>query len=207
MIKTKKIILLIVFLSIFISCAGNNEDNLKTVNIALELSSVYMRNNEKEEALRVINEALSIVDDIKLVNNKILILESLDRYNEAFDECVKQYIKDPINKTPIYRAIDIAKEKERIDIQYRLYALLIDTKTANINDAVFLLKYGLNLSNLNDEDISINTEIDDEKCDKTLCKKVLKYCTDMNIYNKKYFELAYLYTKDFEYRTAAIYIK
>lgn len=195
------------FIVILYSCAGNKDKDLKTVNIALELSSTYMKYNEKEEALRVVNEALSLVEDNKLINNKILILNSLERYSEAFQECVNQYSKNTYDKTYIYRAIEIAEKQKRYDIQAKLYMTLVDSKTASINDCVFLLKYALNLNLIEDDEINIETIIDEGKIDMNIVDKVIKYCNDINIYNKKYFELVYLATKNNDYRIAAIYSK
>lgn len=198
-------VVVLLFVLLFCSCAANKENNSRIVSIALELSSTYMRNNEKEEALRVVNEALSIVDDSRLIYNRILILDSLERYSDAFQECVNQYSKNPIEKTYIYRAIDIAEKQNRYDIQAKLYMTLVDSKTATINDVVFLLKYALNLNQIKDDEINTETIIDEEKMDKQVVEKVIQYCNEMNIYNKKYFELVYLATKDLNYRTAAIY--
>ena len=175
-----------------VSCASgaiSTEESVQLTNIALDLSSSYLKNGEIDDALRVLEDATELSSDIRLIENRVLIFQNEGRDKEAYNEAMRLYNKYPYYLKSIRYAIDSATKLNDKNKQKELYTLLFTRNAIDIKDLNYLLKLTIE-ENRKDEALGI-----------------IDYAIERGIYDKEFFESAYNFTKNEEYNMAATYIK
>lgn len=181
--------LLVLITALFLSCASSSENDSKITQTALELSSLYTENEEYEDALKVLEDAIPLSGDIRLHHNRLLILFEMKEYETVLNEAKKLYIENPHYIKALRLSIDAAAALENEGELQNLYEMLFEVQGANAKDLTKMLEYAHKNNN------------------KRLINNVLSYSRDKCVYDKEFLTLAYEVTKDENYNTAAIYYK
>lgn len=173
------------------SCASTitTAESTKVTTIALDLSSTYLKNREVDDALRVLNTALEMSEDIRLVENRVLIYKNEEMYREMYNEALRLYNKFPHYTKAIRYAIEAAEALEDNKKLLEAYALLFEKNAVTISDINGLLKETI------------------ENNDKANGVKLINYALEKNMYDKEFFENAYTVTGDKEYQSILEYLK
>lgn len=182
-------ICLLNFCLVFTSCASREPSDTDAITMALELSGIYVKNQDFDNALRVMDKALELSDDTRLYQNKILILKETERYEEALDTALKAYENNPYVERMLRNAIEIATILDREETIKGLYEHMFAINAITADDLVFIIKEA--------------KERDDNKAVEFLINYGLRW----QLYNKEFFTLAYEATENEDYRIAAKYIK
>lgn len=190
-IKTITVVTFVLALFMLSSCASTitTAESTKVTTIALDLSSTYLKNREVDDALRVLNTALEMSEDIRLVENRVLIYKNEEMYREMYNEALRLYNKFPHYTKAIRYAIEAAEALEDNKKLSEAYALLFEKNAVTISDINGLLK----------ETIEDN--------DKANSVKLINYALEKNMYDKEFFENAYTVTGDKEYQSILEYLK
>lgn len=178
-------------LFIFTSCSSSlsSTEVTQLTTITLDLSASYYKSGEVEDALRVLNETAEFSNDIRLIENRVLIFIAEKRYKEGYTEAMRLYNTYPYYIKALRYALECADGLEDKDKQRELYTLLFERNAVTIDDLQHLLEITIE-ENRNDEAMGI-----------------INYGIEKGIYNKKFFETAYEFTKDEEFNMALTYIK
>lgn len=191
--KIKPITVVTFVLALFLlsSCASTitTAESTKVTTIALDLSSTYLKNREVDDALRVLNTALEMSEDIRLVENRVLIYKNEEMYREMYNEALRLYNKFPHYTKAIRYAIEAAEALEDNKKLSEAYALLFEKNAVTISDINGLLKETI------------------ENNDKANGIKLINYALEKNMYDKEFFENAYTITGDKEYQSILEYLK
>ena len=190
-IKPIKVVTFVLALFMLSSCASTitTAESTKVTTIALDLSSTYLKNREVDDALRVLNTALEMSEDIRLVENRVLIYKNEEMYREMYNESLRLYNKFPHYTKAIRYAIEAAEALEDNKKLSEAYALLFEKNAVTISDINGLLKETI------------------ENNDKTNGVKLINYALEKNMYDKEFFENAYTVTGDKEYQSILEYLK
>ena len=190
-IKPIKVVTFVLALFMLSSCASTitTAESTKVTTIALDLSSTYLKNREVDDALRVLNTALEMSEDIRLVENRALIYKNEEMYREMYNESLRLYNKFPHYTKAIRYAIEAAEALEDNKKLSEAYALLFEKNAVTISDINGLLKETI------------------ENNDKTNGVKLINYALEKNMYDKEFFENAYTVTGDKEYQSILEYLK
>lgn len=190
-IKHIKVVTFVLALFLLLSCASTitTAESTKVTTIALDLSSTYLKNREVDDALRVLNTALEMSEDIRLVENRVLIYKNEEMYREMYNEALRLYNKFPHYTKAIRYAIEAAEALEDNKKLSEAYALLFEKNAVTISDINGLLKETI------------------ENNDKANGVKLINYALEKNMYDKEFFENAYTVTGDKEYQSILEYLK
>lgn len=173
----------------FTSCATREPTDTDAITMALELSGIYVKNQDFDNALAVIDRALLLSDDTRLYQNKILILKETERYEEALEVSIDAYRKNPYVERMLRNAIELATILDREETIKGLYEHMFAINAITADDLVFIIKEAK------------------ERNDSVSIEFLINYGLRWQLYNKEFFDLAYEATKNEDYRIAAKYIK
>ena len=173
----------------FTSCATREPSDTDAITMALELSGIYVKNQDFDNALAVIDRALLLSDDTRLYQNKILILKETERYEEALDVSIDAYRKNPYIESMLRNAIELATILDREETIKGLYEHMFSINAITADDLVFIIKEAK------------------ERGDNNSVEFLINYGLRWQLYNKEFFDLAYEATGNEDYRIAAKYIK
>lgn len=193
MLKLIKAVILPVFLTAVLflpSCASSEPSDTDAITMALELSGIYAKNQEFEKAIDVLDRALTISSDTRLYQNKVLILEQMDKYEEALSVSLDAYRENPYVEKMLRSSVELASYLKKDEILKELYAYMFSINAITVDDLVFVIK-----------EAKKNNDGDE------IIQKLIDYGIRWQLYNKEFLELAYEMTGDEDYKLAANYIK
>lgn len=171
------------------SCATREPTDTDAITMALELSGIYVKNQDFDNAIKVIDSALLLTDDTRLYQNKILILEETERYEEALDIAIDAYRKNPYVESMLRKAIELATILERDETIQSLYEHMFSINAINADDLVFIINEAK------------------KRNDSASIEFLINYALRWQLYNKELFDLAYEATGNEDYSIASKYLK